>query len=57
MSQRETGCSIETFREHVKAEAEKISGEMDSPENWKKNEIYFSMAVIRSVEEEPEKGG
>lgn len=57
MSQKDTVCTVEMFREHVKAEAEKISGEMDSPENWKKNEIYFSMAVIRPMEEEPEKGG
>ena len=39
---------------YVKAEAEKISKEMSDPKNWKRNENYFSMAIIGTVEERGE---
>ena len=47
------------FKTHVQQEAAKISGELISPENWKRNEIYFSMARIRSVDDavDKKKGG
>ena len=51
---RETNIRSEQ-EAYVKAEAEKISDEMRDPKNWKRNETYFSMAVIGTMEERGEK--